>query len=144
MYFYILWVNFSYINCDFFWIMQILRNLLLFLPPVSEYFCVMGQSAVAGVGFVLSTAFLLAHSMQRWNCSKNRAFFGTLWGTFMPANLYCSSSLCLQNWLSLSLQVPEKAAELLTGPLQFLGHEGFRLWVHWLGLSHHNFPFCCF
>lgn len=76
--------------------------------------------------------------------AKNRAFFGTLWEAFMAANLYCSSSLCLQNWLCLSLQVPEKAAELLTGPLQFLGQEGFRLQGHWLGLSHHNFLFCCF
>lgn len=40
--------------------------------------------------------------------------------------------------------MPEKAAELLTGLLQFLGHEGFRLqctdWV----CQHHNFSFCCF
>lgn len=84
---------------------------MLLLSTVSEYFCVMRQSAMAGVGFLPSAAFLSDHFLCRGEIVKLkiRAFFGTLWGTFLAVNLYCSSSLCLQNWSCLSLEVPEKA-----------------------------------
>lgn len=44
--------------------------MLLFLSTVSEDFCVMRQSATAGVGFLLSAAFLSDHSLCRGEIVK--------------------------------------------------------------------------
>lgn len=44
--------------------------MLLFLSTVSDYFCVMRQSAMAGVGFLLSAAFMSGHSLCRGEIVK--------------------------------------------------------------------------
>lgn len=100
--------------------MEIPRNMLLFVAAAFCSCCsgiFLGNEAVCSgrCGFSFSAECCISViplSMQRWNWeTKNRAFFRILWGTFLALNLYCSSSLRLQNWLCLSLKESGKKAE---------------------------------